>query len=818
MTSTLPGESTHTHTPSSKLEDQATTAALYVTGNSRSANYRGCNSANRQQHMNNDKTLSSAGVAASHKLADSRDLSCYPSAGLKKNTSTAGAAASLGWAKQKPVEYRKPNHSSSASTAAMLAKNYKMDPVWQPQQSTAGAKAAVLANKCGGTVEIWRPETNSWGNSAANEAFRKDRTKRLSPKFDYGHNAKRRQGSLLAATGAMSDNSKRSDSVPAPVSQEIYPDKANASKNALCAATSAVKPTRRRGERYPEGGSVSITSLPRDMFTSHPPVTVEVEEKNRSDILHASAVAMAQSMYRLQQKQIDQENAHSAAPTAVHRRRSSLSSASEGAVPMHFSNLQEAARKLAQERLAKLYGDNEKNREFWDYYGSYRPTSRLSIRGRPRHRALSDPSLSKDKAQSEIIRAQMSMFSNKLSEVDQRKRQQDRENLIAVAQRNVTKSLHGMDERVFSNTRKVAPSLLNEWEVKAHAAAQAKIESRKQNHGNVNIGGGKFIARSEIDLIAARNIQPVLDEIYKKAEQEKIRRAESKLEHENQQRKAAEKKAHEKEVKEINKKLRQQDKDEQKTKEDGKKSDRKVRDQEERATMAEEKRLAKTKAKSKAVSAVHKGAVHKAETGPAAVAHKATVENKDSLTAEPLEGATIRSLSRISMQTQSNARLSEVTDALNKSGPTPLSPSSPRDGSKVKNWLKTRFTNRISRGYKSPKTEDGNEKAFIGGVVLTRATVQNARSPSPVRSSSVHDVSLAGKEAEPRISLEKDDHGANIDRDSLVSDILSTERDDNEFEEARDKFDDCVAPPPTLPTGPVNSNSPMRDSKFHEGF
>jgi hypothetical protein len=150
----------------------------------------------------------------------------------------------------------------------------------------------------------------------------------------------------------------------------------------------------------------------------------------------------------------------------------------------------------------------------------------------------------------------MSIFSNNIVQVDAKKRQQDREALIAAAQRNVTKSLHGMDEKVFRDTGKVAPSLLSEWEAKAHAAAQAKSDTRMENYGKVHIGGGQFINQSAVDLVAARNVQPVLDEINEKAEVERERQATIKAEKEEEQRKGAEKKAREREEKEINKKLK----------------------------------------------------------------------------------------------------------------------------------------------------------------------------------------------------------------------------------------------------------------------
>ena len=439
-----------------------------------------------------------------------------------------------------------------------------MAPLWQPEQSANGAKAALLAHRDGGKVDISQPEPSVWGESAASQAFKKFGAGTLSPVLDYGYTALGRQGSLQAATGAMAQGRKRADSTPIVVAKpETYPDEANALKNALSAATSASKQGKRT-ETPTEGGSVPYTTMSRDMYTSHPPVAPEVEERNRNDTLRASAVAMAQGMYNHQQAQFAATSQAQSGAIFAHGRYPSSSTISEEVQPMRFNNLQEAAQKLAQERLAKLHDEYAKAREYREYYGgndkytpgTNQPSYKLSMRGRTRNRSSSDGRMDEDREQSNKIRAQMSLFSSNLSQVDEKKRQKDREDLIAVAQRNVTKSLHGMDERVFAETGHVAPSLLNEWEVKAHAAAQAKSDSRMENHGKVHIGGGKFIDQSAIDAVAARNVQPVLDEINEKADAEHERQAALKLEQETQARKAAEKKQREKESKQINKKLK----------------------------------------------------------------------------------------------------------------------------------------------------------------------------------------------------------------------------------------------------------------------
>jgi hypothetical protein len=432
----------------------------------------------------------------------------------------------------------------------MRAKDYKMAPLWQPQNSAHGAKAAVLAHKGPPKVDVYQPEASGWGNSAALSAFKKYGAGELSPVLDYGYNGPGRRGSLLAATGAMSNGRRRAESSPVALEKaETYPDERNASTNALRAAASASRRQKRTTGSF-EQGAVPYTPMPREMYTSHPPVAPEVQETERQDTIHASAVAMARNMYTQQQKQFE-----AVSEPRAHGRRFSASASSEEAQPHRYSNLQEAAQKLAQERLAKLHDEHAQNREYRDYYSTPRPLSKLTGRGRTRRRAASDGSTNQDKEQSNRIRAQMSKFSTEVSEVDA-KRKKDREALIAAAQRNVTKRLHGMDEKVFQDTGKIPPSLLSEWEVKAHTAAQEKSANRMENYGKVHVGGGKFVDQSEVDQVAQKNVQPVLDEIQEKAEAERERQATLKAEQEAEAKKAAEKKVKDRESKEMNRKIK----------------------------------------------------------------------------------------------------------------------------------------------------------------------------------------------------------------------------------------------------------------------
>lgn len=426
--------------------------------------------------------------------------------------------------------------------------------------SAAGSKAALIAANHGGNVEIWRPEATKAGNSAAGQAMR---NKTLSPQIDYGYTADGTSKALMAATGAMSGR-KRSGSSPTVAS--LYPDSANSAANALNAATVANRPSTKQPGLGSSGSyglsskeatrihNAAITNLGREMYTSHPPVAPEVEEKKRQDSLRAAAISMAKQMYDVQQKILEsaagvqRSDSHHAA-NSVHGRPLSVSSTTEDSVrvPPQYPNLQQAAQKLAAERLAKLGQDEDA--AYRDYYGAHAPIqSRLSVRGRLRRRASSDSAIPEsDEARSQQIRSQMSIFNDKLAQVDAKKRQKDRESLLAAAQRNVAARMHGLDEKVFAETGKVSPAMASEWETKARARAEADSSARMANHGKVNIGGGKYMDQSEVEAIAAARVQPTLDEITEKAEAQRAKDEQLRQEAEERRRIAEEKAQYERE-------------------------------------------------------------------------------------------------------------------------------------------------------------------------------------------------------------------------------------------------------------------------------
>lgn len=466
------------------------------------------------------------------KYARPQDLPSFPSAGL--NMASAGAAASLAESNKKPFEYWKPDSIPAANKAALLAHDYEMDPLWQPEASAAGSSAAGQAMNMKMPVPI----------------------------TDRNVNADGRRKALLAATGAMAGSRRRADSAP------IKPEPDNSW--ALGAATKSHRGTKQNAAYFGSGDkgfeAARIQNVKGNvnpqMYGSNPPVALEVEEKNRQDTLRASAVAMAQKMYAIQQSHIDEakgvrRSEGQSAAREMHRR--GLSDGSDiveepTVTPNQYHNLEEQARKLAMERLAKIHDEHA---EYRNYYGqSTPPRSRLSMRGRRRSSSDGGQWSNTDEEQSKKIRTQMSMFQSKLAAVDGKKRQGDRDALMAAAQKNVAARMATLDDKVFQETGKSSPQQQEAWENEARLKAQADSDERMIHHGKVHIGGGKYLDQSAVDDIARARLQPTLDEISHTAEQRRARDEEMRLEQEKQKRDADTEKARLAEIKADNKRAR----------------------------------------------------------------------------------------------------------------------------------------------------------------------------------------------------------------------------------------------------------------------
>jgi len=838
-----PDPSAHQHqSKGGALQNQASAAALYSTGNSKSGQTQSINP------LGPDGKLSSASAATSLKYAKATDLPSFPVVGIDTKSS-AGTAALLANQKKKSPEWWKPEQSTAAGKAALLANNYKMAPLWQPEANAASSKAALLAARGGANLNLWQPQASAAGNSAANIAMRKQG---LGPgAVDHGYTDQGRKNAFTAATGAhASSGRKRAQSNPAPVPE--YPDARNSAKNALSAATLAHKPSmkvkpqmtpvadsNRQGQGAMEAARIQhAKSITRDMYTSAPPVAPEVEEKRRNDALRASAISMARKMYDVQQQQFDGASTARTGATAAQNQRLTAGEEDIKQQAMRYVGIQEAAQKLAQERLAKIGYDE--NAAYRSHYGYEKPRSKFSIRGRRNRSYSASETAAADNSDSDEddfrtrrIRSQMDQFNKQLADVDAKKRENDRKSLIAAAERKVQAQMQGMDKSIYDKTGKMTPAMMEQWDEKARQRATANSEVRMENHGRIHIGNGKYMNQSEIDAIALARIQPTLDEITEKTEKRRAEDEKRRAEEEERRLEAEEKKRQQRVEKERADEIKAEEKD-AKNKE---KQVMKAQNAETKAAAKQEKEAAKQeksaeKARQAEEERIARGEKHKSKeapaTAPLVVAPAAVASHdNDDLYHDP-----------------SSANQAQQSSSHEVDPKSPTSPSSKGIKSMFSKLKRRSKHNSAGSFDSSDMNKDGKDKAetgFVGGAAL-RSSASKSRSQTSL-TGATHDVDRPHNlgDVEPSFvpHIDEVDNKTRGDRYSDVSSLSSFEEVEaprgrsaerivsgttvtsrgSEFEEARDHFDQDLAPPPTF-TSESNKatrvGSPGRDSKFKE--
>lgn len=800
-----------------------------------------------------------------------------------------------------------------------------------------GAKAAVLAVGSASTAyrhsSVKKSRHDSWGNSAAALAFTTNANRPVSPEpvtltASHGSSAATqafqanriqsakvasspppspREKPLAAAKGAMSPSKlgvprsrARSYSTPP---EPYYADAKRASVSALNGASIAHQAAMNKPPEIKATGAVPITTMTRNMFTSHPPVKPEVDEQTTSERIHQSAVEMAKKMY--QQQQLNrihdsQDENEGDAGTSANR----------------FVNLQDAAYKQAQERLAKLQDEHEKNRRYQEYYTSEKPLRRrFTIMDRIRRRSVSESDV-EDRARSDLVHQKMSLFTSSLDQVDEEKRERDREALLIAARHNVKASLQGMDEQHYFETGKVNPTILGDWQVRAQQAAQLRHDTRAEDGGRVDIGGGMFMDADEIDAIAARRVRPVLDDIHEKAEAERERLASLKLEEEAKKAEAEREKDRERELKEIQKRARgklelvsshfaspyrskmypnrdqiEEDKQQEKAKRQQEKLEEKQRREEDKVAKAEQKRLAKEEKKNPKpqtivtdpqtqeshpqnqeslhenqeslheIQDVHREdpeSRHEVQDVHHEIRESRHEDNEEqeqeqeaetqirrevippertitptqetaaaatTVTPPPAPIATIAVAAPATAATE-NAEISQRKS----SSEAPTSPTA-----RVKGWIKNRF----SRG-KSMSEHSEKKKSFIGGAALRGSAAGGSTASLGNRSSSIRDVTLAGRtgeetpvnhtaeiapdvalEAAPEIVPETVHESApeSATRDSRGVSPVSARSGMGSSGKGSGRSNDIErfeTPAAIKDPAPRHSNSPARDSRFRE--
>lgn len=528
---------------SAHLADHAATAALYVTDPMRKR--AGSETVSREMAKNESTvtpglTLANASAAAS--LAHANRKTTAPWRPAERQPYAEKAAAFVRSYQTSGVQ----ETSSAAATKTPHPDVYKaallaaQDRVYSTS-SQGGAATGGVATGTAATTSTSEPRYDQAAFEHAMSSARRDSRERRS-----STTAQINPGALTAATGAVvSGRRRRTESAP---TNMFHPDAAYA----LTAATishraSQVDPRDNVLTDIDPGLEASrihhIAQANAQMYTATPPIEIEVEEQKHKDTLRAAAISMAKDMYATTAARDERDGSIDYASSAAQNRLSHRYSQSQFSwlpgdeynMVQRSPNLHEAAQKIANEKLARMQQNELQNKQ--QYYGVSSPKpSRQTFTRRLTRRTSSEGDASKmDWETSEQIRHQMSSLQTRLHQIDEKK-SRDRADLMEIARKNVHAAIHDMDEKVYASTGKPSPNMQREWEEKAHERALQDSEARMTGFGRVSVGGQKYMDQSEVDAIARSRIQPTLDEISIRVEEQKAREVEERLEQERQQR------------------------------------------------------------------------------------------------------------------------------------------------------------------------------------------------------------------------------------------------------------------------------------------
>ncbi|KAH8693592.1 hypothetical protein BGW36DRAFT_345253 [Talaromyces proteolyticus] len=501
-------------TNAARLADHAATAALYATDPERR---RAADEALEAEQRNEAATLPPGLTLAN-----------------------ASAAASLAHARQKTSDPWRPERQPHAERAAFLARGYQApEPPSTTKINPDVYKAALLAAKERVNLKSPPPATTESphpGQSAASHIMANG-SRGVQETTVVTINP----GALNAASGAVL-NRRRTES--APTRPVFHPDAAYALTAATISHRASRVPEDVLSDLDPALEAARIHHIARSnvqLYTSTPPVEIEVEEQKHRDTLRAAAISMAKDMYASAAATKGERDVAETAGSVAHLRHSrrlsqsqlSWISGDEQNVTRRPTNLHEAAQKIANEKLSKMQQNDLVNKQ--QYYGIPNHRSRNTLTRRLRRRTSSDGDASKiDWERSEEIRNQMSSLQSRLQTIDNKK-SKDRSDLMEIARKNVNARIHDMDERVYARTGKPSPNMQREWEEKAQVRAKAESDARMTNFGRISVGGQKYMDESEIEAIARARIEPTLNEISDRVEEKRAKEVEQRLDQERSQ-------------------------------------------------------------------------------------------------------------------------------------------------------------------------------------------------------------------------------------------------------------------------------------------
>jgi hypothetical protein len=172
---------------------------------------------------------------------------------------------------------------------------------------------------------------------------------------------------------------------------------------------------------------------------------------------------------------------------------------------------------------------------------------------------------------------------------------------------------------------------------------------------------------------------------------------------------------------------------------------------------------------------------------------------------------------RTSMEMETDKRLEEIISEGEKS---PVSSNTKG----VKGWFKTKFSRRQSKGNNMDSKDVKDDKVFVADAVLTENGDRSIDRLTTSKEKEIIGLENSTDDNKVDESMVGERAGRSKRRASSVSSVsaLSENKElgrettkDDEFEEARDRFDEDFPPPPSSAFSKPAA-SPVRDSRFHE--
>ncbi|KAK6510938.1 hypothetical protein TWF506_010026 [Arthrobotrys conoides] len=495
------------------------------------------------------------------KRANPKDLPSYPSRGVQNLEASAGKAALLAASHSKSPEIWKPDHLPAAGAAASLANNIKSPEPWNPGPLPTAAAAALLAGDSK-PPEAWRPSTPSKSASQAAISVRQ-RAHTMPESKRPGQQQPQSTANALAAAGIA--NSPKKLSKPAPKSPptlayDINKVNALAAQNAQNRLSAASQPRSALPQSQTDKNMSDILraasiSMAKNMSKSPPPGNNNTTRQNM-----ASGTSMPPGSYYshiptspkkntpAEQKLNRKSSTQAASIAASSDLHSVVSGDSDERQIRYYPHLEEAARKAASERLARLQAEHDRARKAsglppsWQA-GGKGPTTRARSSTAP----SSAPKASQaskaaatttgaaprrqpdatDYARSMKIKSDTAKLTKQIDSVDKDRQARDYLALLAVAERNVKSQMQDLETKVAEDQGRVPKHLQAEWDAKAKMLSaeyeRKRAEETEKKKGKINMGGGLWYDQEDLERIARGNVQPILDEINVKAEKERAR-------------------------------------------------------------------------------------------------------------------------------------------------------------------------------------------------------------------------------------------------------------------------------------------------------